>query len=710
MKHLLLSAVAAILLFASCKNENKTNTQNDMKDNPFFAEWTTPFQVPPFDKIDTSHYLPAYIEAMRLHNEEIKAITDNSEAPNFDNTILAYDKSGEMLSKIENVFDNLREAHTNEALDKIAKDITPKLSKHRDEIAMNAKLFERIKKVYDTRAESNLDSPQIRVVEKYYNDFVRRGANLKAEDQEKLKKINEQLSMYAIKYGENLLKETNDNFKLVIEKKEDLAGLPQPTIDAAAETAKEMGMDGKWVFTLAKPSLIPFLQYAQNRELRQKIYTGYFMRGNNDNAFDNKETIQNMVKLRMEKANLLGYKSYADYVIDINMAKTPESVEEFLMKIWEPALKVAQTELNEMQKIIDKEGGKFKLASWDWWYYAEKLRKEKYNLDESELKPYFKLENVRDGMFHVANMLYGITFEKSKEFPVYHPEVETFIVKESDGSHIGVLYLDYFPRATKRSGAWCTHFRSAGWDWTNNKAIDPVVSIVTNFTKPTAELPALLTLDEVETLFHEFGHALHGLFTEGKYRRTAGVVQRDFVELPSQIMENWAVYPQVLKEYAKHYKTGEAMPDELIEKIKNSGHFNQGFATVEYTAASLLDMAYHNLEAPQDIKVNDFEKQNMTKIGLIDEIIPRYRSTYFSHIFDGGYSAGYYVYMWAEVLDSDAFNAFIESGNIYNKELAAKFRKNCLQENGNDEGMIQYKKFRGKDPDIKALLQKRGLL
>jgi peptidyl-dipeptidase Dcp len=453
--------------------------------------------------------------------------------------------------------------------------------------------------------------------------------------------------------------------------------------------------------------MIPFLQYAQNRDLREKIYRGYFMRGNNGNANDNNGIIAKMVKLRAQKAKLLGYESFADYVIEENMAKTPGNVYDFLMRLWKSALPMSQKEVVEMQKIIDREGGKFKLEPWDWWYYAEKVRKEKYNLDDSALRPYFSLSGVRDGMFMVANRLYGISFTQRADLPVYEKDVEAFEVKEADGKPLGILYLDYFPRDGKDAGAWCTDFRSAVNE--NGKRIDPIVSIVCNFTKPSGNMPALLNWDEVTTIFHEFGHALHGLFVQGDYYRTAGNVPTDYVELPSQIMENWAGEPVVLKAYAKHYKTGEPIPDELIEKIQKSSLFNQGFETIEYLAASILDMDFHTLKDSLPVSVGEFEKQSMDKIGLIKEILPRYRSTYFAHIFNGGYPAGYYVYIWAAVLDADAFNAFRESGDIYNPELAAKFRKYCLAESGNDEGMIQYKKFRGQEPSVDPLLKRRGL-
>jgi len=693
-------AVAA-LASTGCKTQPKS-------DNPFFADYTTPFQVPPFDKIDTSHYMPAFIEGMKQHNDEIAAITANQEAPTFENTILAYDKSGKLLTKVSKVFFNLQAANNSDKIQEIAQQVSPMLSKHNDEISMNPELFGKIKVVYEKRNESGLDAQQIRVVEKYYRDFERKGANLNASQQEQLKKINEQLATLGLKFGENLLAETNKNFKLVVENQADLDGLPEGVVSAAAEAAKSAGMEGKWIFSLAKPSMIPFLQYAKNRALREKIYRGYFMRGNNDNANDNKLVLAEMISLRAEKAALLGFDNYAAYVIDENMAKTTANVDEFLNKLMVAALPVAKAELAEMQKIADKEGAGFKLESWDWWFYAEKLRKEKYDLDENELKPYFSLDNVRDGMFAVAGKLYGITFTKVTNLPLYHADVETFEVKEADGSHLGILYLDYYPRESKSGGAWCTDFQSSGWE--NDKKIDPVVSIVCNFTPPTGEMPALLNWDETTTLFHEFGHGLHGLFTQGKYTRTAGNVPQDYVELPSQVMENWAGEPEVLRMYAKHYKTGEVIPDALINKIQNSGLFNQGFDNVEYIAASILDMDFHKLPAPADMKnVIAFEKQAMDNIGLISEIWPRYRSTYFAHIFDGGYAAGYYVYLWAAVLDADAFDYFKQSGDIFNPELAAAFRKHCLAENGDDEGMIQYKKFRGQEPSLEPLLKKRGL-
>lgn len=674
--------------------------------NPFFTEYKTPFQVPPFNEIKLEHYLPAIEAGITEQLTEIKVITDNKEDATFDNTILPFDQSGELLYKTSLVFSNLNQANTNDEMQALAREITPKLSTHRDNIMLNKDLFKRVKSVYEKRKELNLNAEQLRVVEKYYRDFERSGANLPDDKQAELRKLNDELSMMELKFGENVLAETNKNFKLVVDNEADLKGLPSDVIAGAAEVARKDGLAGKWVFTLQKPSMIPFLQFAENRALREKLYRGYISRGNNNNANDNKEPIGKLVTLRDLRAKLLGYANHASYVIDVNMAKTPENVDNFLMKLWTPALERAKIERADMQTMIDQEGGKFKLEMWDWWYYAEKVRKARYDLDEARLKPYFKLDNVVDGMMYVANKLYGIKFIKRTDLPVYDPEVIAYEVQEADGKHIGVFYMDFHPRSGKSFGAWCTSFRDQTYK--DGKKITPIVSIVCNFTRPAGDVPALLSFDEVTTLFHESGHALHGLFTDGPYHRTAGIVPNDFVELPSQIMENWASEPEVLRVYAKHYKTGEVIPEALITKIGKSAQFNQGFETIEYLAASLLDMDWHTKAF--DGNVEAFEKTSMDKIGLINEIAPRYRSTYFSHIFSsgGGYSAGYYVYIWAAVLDADAFDAFKQSGNIFNPEIAARFRT-LLTKSGSDEGMVIYKNFRGQEPSIEPLLKRRGL-
>lgn len=693
---------SALVAVAAC------TPKNDTMDNPLLQPFDTPFQTPPFEKIKLEHYKPAMEVAMKQHSDEINALVNNKAVPDFDNTIAAYDRSGKLLGTISGIFSNLYAANTNDQMQALAMELMPILSQHYDEIALNPNLFKRIKEVYDRKETFSLNPQQLRTLEKYYHDFVREGANLSEADKATLKDINAQIAVACLQYGDNVLKETNA-FRMVVEKEEDLKGLPQEYKDAAAQLAKEEGMEGKWVFTPNKPSWIPFLQYCENRPLRETLYKGYYMRGDNNNANDNKALCQTLVNLRLKRAKLLGYNTYADYVLEENMAKTTKNVNDFLGRVWEPALKVAKKELKEMQAIADREKAGITLASWDWWYYAEKLRKEKYNLDEQETKPYFKLENVRDGMFYTATQLYGITFEKRTDIPIYQKDVETFEVKEADGSHLAVLYLDYYTRGSKGAGAWCTGFRNYSKLEDGTEEM-PIVSIVTNCPAPVGDAPVLLSWDEAETLFHEFGHALHGFFSRGDYQRICGSLPSDMVELPSQVNEHWAAAPQVLKVYAKHYQTGESMPDELIQKIVKSSLFNQGFMTVEYVAASLLDMNWYASDTERTYDVDQFEKDVMNGYGLIPEILPRYRSTYFSHIFDGGYSVGYYVYLWAEVLDADAFDAFTESGDIFNPELAAKFRQYVLQDGGLDEPMVQYQRFRGQAPTETPLLRNRGLL
>ena len=705
-KKLINMIALSVITLASCSTKNEPKTEAEPK-NPFLTEYTTPFQVPPFDQIKNEHYLPAFEAGMKEQLAEVEAIVGNAETPTFQNTILPFDKSGETLDRVSNVFFNLNECLTNDEMIKIAETVLPLLSKHSDSIMMNPKLFERIDYVYQHRNEMGLDDQQIRVVEKYEQDFVRNGAALPADKQEELSKINEQLSTLSLQFGNNLLKE-NAGYKLIIENETDLAGLPQTSIDAAAEQAKADSIEGKWVFTLSKPSLIPFLQFSERRDLREQMYKAYYNRGDNNNANDNKQLINEMVKLRVQKAKLFGYDNYADYVLAVNMAQDSKTVDKFLIDIFNPAQQLAKKELAEMQAIADAEGANIKLEGWDWWYYAEKLRKAKYAFDENQIKPYLTVDNVRNGMFMAANKLYGVTFTQNTNLPVYYPGVETYEVKEANGDFLGILYLDYYPRESKSGGAWCTSFRESGHD-INGKKIYPVVSLVMNFTPASGDTPALLTWDETETMWHEFGHSLHAFFSDGLYSRTCGNVPHDYVEMPSQIMENWVAEPEVIRMYAKHYQTGEPMPDSLINKIENSALFNQGFMTTELIAASILDMKYHELTEAQDLDVDAFEKEQMDAIGLMPEILPRYRSTNFSHIFNGGYSAGYYAYTWAEVLDKDAFNYFKTSGDLFNPELAASFRKNCLQECGNDEGMVQYRKFRGQDPDFEPYLKARGL-
>lgn len=673
--------------------------------NPFFQKWDTPFQTPPFSLIKTEHYLPAFEEGIKEQKAEIDAITNNSEAPTFENTIAALEKSGALLTNVSYVFYGLNSTITNDEMQKVNQAAAPMLSKHNDDIKLNEKLFARVKVIFDDKAKHNYTPEQKMLIDNYYYDFVRGGVNLNKEDKDKFRKINEELSVLGVKFGENILKETNA-VGLVIDNKDDLIGLPESVIQGAAETAQSKGLEGKWAFTLQRASWTPFLQYSPKRELREKLFKAYISRGNNNDSLDTKNILTKMASLRVDKANLLGYKTYANYKLERNMAKNPENVFKFLNDLWVPALKRAGVEASDMQKIIDSEGGNFKLQPWDWWYYAEKVKKEKYDLDENMLRPYFKLENVIAGVHLLANKLYGLQFVERKDIPVYHPDVKVFEVKEADGKHVGILYTDYFPRDTKESGAWCGGFRDQSD--IDGKFIAPLVTNCGNFSKPAGDKPALLSIDEVNTLFHEFGHALHGLLGVSVYPGGKRV-PIDFVELPSQVMENWAMNPEMLKLYAKHYQTGETIPQELIDKIEKAKLFNQGFETVEYLAASFLDMYWHTLTTDKEQDAVKFEKEVLSKIGLIPEIESRYQSTNFLHIFSGdGYSAGYYGYIWAAVLDADAFEAFNETGNIFDKATAVKFRK-LLETAGSDDPMEIYKRFRGREPKVDALLKNRGL-
>ena len=687
------------LALQSCQSGQVKN------ENPFFNTYETPHEVPPFHLIKNQHYLPAYEEGMKQHQAEIDAIINNPEAPTFKNTIDALETSGELLNKVASVFGNQQGANTNDSIKAIAKEITPKLTAHWDAINLNDKLFERIKTVYNNKEKENLTPEQLTVLDKYYQGFVRGGANLSPEDKETFKKLNSELSMLSLQFGENLLNETN-SFKLVIDNEKDLSGLPENVIATAATVAKNVGLEGKWIFTLHNPSMIPFLQYADNRDLREKIYKAYINRCNNDNEYDNKEIISKITSLRVQKAQLLGYDTHAAFILDNNMAKTPENVYDLCNQIWNAALPIAKKEAKELQDMIRKEGKNFKLQPWDWRYYAEKVKKAKYGLDENELRQYFPLENVREGAFYTANKLYGITFTQRTDLPVPHPDALAFEVKEANGDHIGILYMDFHPRESKRSGAWMNAYRKQS---ALGKKVTPIITNVCNFTKPTGDVPALLSFDEAQTLFHEFGHALHGLLSQCTYNKVSGTsVPRDFVELPSQIMENWAADPEVLKVYARHYKTGEPIPQELIDKLENSGHFNQGFVTTEFMAAALLDMAYHTRNTTDPVNPNEFEKATLEKIGLIPEITVRYRSPYFQHIFAGGYSSGYYAYTWAEVLDADAFSLFKQNG-IFDKTTAESFRRNVLEKGASENPMTLYKRFRGQEPTVDALLERSGL-
>lgn len=674
--------------------------------NPFFVEYTTPFGVPPFDQIKVEHYKPAFLNGMEEQAKEIESIVNNPEDATFENTIVALDRSGELLNKVMYAFNGQASVNTNDEIQALQQELSPVLSKHRDDIRLNPGLFARVKSVYDNQEKFNLNKEQKKLLEQKYKSFVRGGANLDADKQLRLRKLNSDIAMLELTFGQNALKETNA-FQLVIDKKEDLSGLPEGLIASAASAAKDAGMDGKWLFTLHNPSVMPFLQYADNRDLREKIFKGYINRGNNGNANDNKEVVKKLVTARLQKAKLLGYEDYAAYVLEENMAKDEKNVYNLLDQLWAPALAKAKDELADINAEIKKEGGNFEAEGWDWRYYFEKAKKSKFNLDENEIRPYLELNNVREGAFWVANKLYGITFTALKNIPLPDPDAQAFECKDKDGTTLGVLYMDFFTRPSKGGGAWCDSYREQSYE--KGKRIIPIVTTVFNFSKPAEGQPALLSADEAETVFHEFGHALNGLFADVHYEGVSGM-PRDFVELPSQIMEHWVFEPEVLNVYAKQYQTGEIIPQGIVDKIIKSGKYGQGFATTEYLAASLLDMDYHTLkEVPSDFSVESFEANAMNSRGLIRQIPPRYRSTYFGHTMEGGYTAGYYSYIWAEVLDCDAYEAFKETGNIFNTEVATKFRTDVLAPGRIDEAMDMYKNFRGKEPGIEPLLKNRGL-
>ena len=677
-------------------------------DNPFFKKYDTKFGIPPFEKIKVEHYMPAFKKGIEEQKKEINDIVNSKQAPTFQNTVEALEYSGELLSNVQSVFSNLSGSNTSKELQAVAKEVTPLLSKHGDDISFNDKLFARIKAVYNNEKEkSKLTGEQKRLLEESYMGFVRSGANLSPEQKERMRKINEELSNLALKFGDNVLAETN-SFKLIIEKKEDLSGLPEGLIAGAAEDAKAAGMDGKWLFTLQNPSVMPFLQYADNRGLREKIAKAYYMRGDNNNEFDNKETIKKIVALRLEKAQIMGYKNFAEMTLENTMAKKPENVNKLLNQLWTACLPNLKKEAIELQNMIDRSGEKVKLEAWDWRYYSEKLRKEKYDLDEEATRPYFKLENVRDALFSLYSKLWGLKIIPRNDLPKYHPDVQTYEIQEANGKHIAILMMDFFPRESKRGGAWMSNFRDQYVDEKGN-FVSPIVTTVLNFSKPSGDTPALLTFDESETLFHECGHAIHGMLSKCHYKSLSGTaVPRDFVEFPSQILENWVGEPEFLKTFAKHYKTGEVIPDQLLEKLEKSKYFNQGFTTGEYLAASILDMDWHTVQDVTNIDVNKFENESLSKMGLIPEVIVRYRSPYFCHIFGGGYSAGYYSYIWSAVLDTDGFEAFKEHG-LFDPATAKAYRENILEKGYTDDPMELYKKFRGHEPSIEPLLKKRGL-
>ena len=676
--------------------------------NPLLDQPATPFGVPAFDQVKLEHYMPAFEEAIRVNKAEVQAIIDNTDAPTFENTIVALDRSGLLLDRVIGVFFNVLEADGNDDMDAIAEKVSPMLSELSSSIILNDALFERVKAVYDQRESLDLTPEQLRLLTETYKSFADNGANLPAEQKERLKAINEELGLLSLQFGRNVVAETNSCQRFVTNE-EELKGLPESAKSAAAEEAAAAGHPGEWLFTPKRTSFTPVLQYCENRELRRQLLMDYTTRANHDNDNDNKSVIIREMQLRIERAKLFGFDNPADYILQDCMAKDSKTVDAFLQSVWAPSLKAAKREAAELQKLLNEDLPGEKLQPWDWWFYAEKLRKAKYALDEEEIKPYFELGNVRRGAFGVATKLYGLQFEPLTDMPVYNPEVEVFKVTDAAGELIGILYTDYFPRAGKRPGAWMNQILP---QYIDDNGVDhrPVIINVGNFNKPTAGNPSLLSMDDVETLFHEFGHALHGLLSKAHYKSLSGTnTPRDFVELPSQFMENYAYEPEVLKTYAFHYQTGEVIPDELIAKINAAGKFNQGFVTTELLSASILDMDFHELTTAEGLDVNAFEQESLKKMGMIDEIIVRYRPTFYNHIFTTGYEAGYYSYTWSAVLDADAFAAFKETGNLFDAETAARFR-HLLEQGGTRDAQELYIEFRGKEADPQYLLRRKGFI
>ena len=685
---------------------------SEVMENPFFTEYGTSFKIPPFSQINEEHFLPAFVKGMEMHNEEINDIIENKEEPSFENIIVAMERSGSLLSRVSAVFFNLSGSTTNPKIQEIEKEISPKLSSHYDSISLNPEIFKKVKILWESIDSFDLSLEERKILEETYKRFVRSGALLEGSDKKRYAEINQDITKLSVQFSQNLLAETND-FELILDKA-DLLGLPSDIVDLAKLESenkfsknKDDKYKDKYVFTVQRSSMYPFLTYSTRRDLREKLYKGYIQRGDNNNEYDNKEITSKIASLRVEKANILGFESHAHYVLDNTMAKTPEAVYGLLNQLWAPALKRAKNELNEMQILANEEGNNFEIASWDWWHYAEKVRKDKYDLDEEEIKEYFTLDNTIDGIFKTSNKLFGLTFEEKFDLDLYHPDARVWEVKDSDGSHVGLYIGDYYTRSSKRGGAWMSSFKSqSNFDGKER----PIIVNVCNFPPPSKDKPSLLSFEHVTTLFHEFGHGLHGLLTNTNYKSLSGTaVSRDFVEFPSQVLEHWASEPELLKSYAKHYETGEVISDELIEKMQNASKFNQGFANTEYLAASFLDMDWHTLTTTELQDTNAFEEQSLKKIGLIDEIVSRYRTTYFQHIFTHSYSAGYYSYIWAAVLDSDAFAAFKDSGDVFNENLANKYREFILEKGGTEEPMKLYRSFKGDDPDISALLEDRGL-
>ncbi|MGM9829690.1 MAG: M3 family metallopeptidase [Muribaculaceae bacterium] len=693
-----ISIAATLSLSTSCMKKET---------NPFLEEYTTEYQIPPFDKIKAEHYIPAFEKGIEEARAEIKAIVNNPEEPTFDNTILALDNSGKLLGKVSYVFGALSECLNDSAMEKIAEVAYPMLSAYSDEVSMNDSLFIRVKALYDKKDSLGLNTAQLRLLEKNYKSFVRNGALLSPEQKDSLKSINQQLATLNLNFSTNILKETN-KWELVVDNEADLSGLPASSIAVAAEEAEARGMKGKWVFTLHAPSRLPLLTYADKRELREKMYKGYTSLASNDNEFNNDANINAILKLRTQKARLLGFNSFADYQLDNVMAKTVAAAEDLLMKIWKPAIAKVKEEVADMQAYANKHGEKITIEPWDYYYYAEKVKKEKYNFSEDDVRPYFHVDSVLKGIFTLANKLYGITFTEMPDAPKYHPDVKVYDVKDAQDNHVAVFMTDYFPRDSKRQGAWMSEFK--GESNVNGVSERPIIYNVGNFTKPTAETPSLLTIDEVETMFHEFGHGLHGMLTTATYSGQSGTnVDRDFVELPSQINEHWAFEPELLKEYAHHYVTGEVIPDALVQKLVETGKFNQGFATTELAGAALLDIAWHKMALDKDVDVMAFEKSVADNLKMPREVQFRYRSPYFKHIFGSDqYASGYYTYLWAEVLDADGYELFKERG-IFDPATAKSYLENILQPGDSEDPMTLFIRFRGQAPTVDALLENRGL-
>ena len=672
--------------------------------NPFFEEYETPFKIPPFEKIKFEHYEPAFMQGIDEHQKEIVKIAQNEKEPTFENTLEALESSGKTLDKVANVFYNLLGSNTNDEFDALAVKMSPLLSAHNDKILLNKELFERIKILKSNEPSLKLSDEQKRLLDETYKRFQRAGANLDQEAMIRLTEINSSLSSLSVQFDQNVLKETN-GYSLIIDDPDDLQGLPNEEIRQASLLASSEGHDGKWVFKPTRVSMYPFLTYSEKRELRENLYKSYILRGDNDNDFDNKEIIKKMVALRKEKANLMGFETHADYVLDNTMAKTTLNVNKLLDTGWNPGIEKAKGEVEAMQEIILEEGGNFKLEAWDWWHYSEKLRQEKFDFKEEEVKPYFSEDKVLKGAFEVAKKLFEITFTERDDLPKYREDIRTFVVEDFNNQVIGIFYTDFTQRPNKGGGAWMNTFRSQSKF--EGKTI-PIVINVCNFPPKNVDGVSLLSFEQVETLFHEFGHGLHGLLSDVNYPSLSGTaVTRDYVEFPSQMMETWAREPEVSKTFAKHYITGETIPDELLAKISEAGTFNEGFDPSEYVAAAYLDMAFH-MEKDSIEDIDAFEDETLKNLGLIPEIESRYRSTYFGHIFAGGYSSGYYSYLWTEVLEADAFEAFKQNG-LYHKETADKLKKYVYSSGNTKDLMEQYVKFRGKEPDIQPLLEKRGL-